>query len=417
MWCTVSAVCFWLLAITALISFGVCTCAMLLVAACLEIFFYARGDKRVPSSCFTSENIDDTEDFLLSQQCDAFVQHVRKDVTFHSRGHTYVCRAHALFVGHQGGRDDATTILLLHGNAASALCFAEVFDQLSEDFNVLALDMPGFGRLHCTRPTPRLETDFYTDFIVSFLAELSIPQVCVVGHSFGAFIAAHLACNSPQTVHQLLLFDAAGIFPTLGATGAYWAVFFKLSLLQTPRYFGKLGMWACFNWFHARGHSLESYYWYAVLGTPHAWGDRVMAGFISLSWKNAFWRAPVLPALERVQCRTATAYGEHDDVMPPHQGETLNELFGWPTMCFANSAHVPFRGDDAVDVGRHIVRFFRDVHTVGGAEGRTHGRRKSLDGASLLSFQSSFSTTHTQEMVESLYTHLLYSFDSGKAQP
>lgn len=374
---------------------------LLVVALLLEILFQIRRDVRISPSSILSD-LDAAEDKLLTNVCTSAVQHIWKEIIVSCEGIDYRCRGHALFIPHQQNVD-APTILLVHGNAASAFCFADLFDELSETFNVLAIDLPGFGRSQCPRPPKHVASEFFSTFVSTFLAEMSLNRVYVVAHSFGAYIAAELAVRSPQLVSHLMLLDAAGVFPTLGATGVYWAIFFKFSVLQWHRFLGGIGSWSFFNLFHASGSSLEVYYWHTVTGAADSWGDRAMADYIFLSWNRAYWREPALPTLARLRVPIATGYGKDDDIMPPHQGHAMEDVFGWPTESFVNSGHVPLHGQDVKDVVKYIHTFFaRDV-------GRSHGspaKSKQIDKRSLVMYQSCFSTTETMRTIRSLYTSL-----------
>jgi hypothetical protein len=42
--------------------------------------------------------------------------------------------------------DTSQNILLVHGNAATGICFVECLKNLSQNFNVYVLDLPGYGR-------------------------------------------------------------------------------------------------------------------------------------------------------------------------------------------------------------------------------------------------------------------------------
>lgn len=363
-------------------------------AILFELVFAIQGSTREDLSFDVAE----TEDILLRQKCKAPVRHNVKEITVSLGGTRFLCRVHMLCVSHKDHA--APTVLLLHGNASSAFCFAELFDELSEKFNILAVDIPGFGRSTSARPPKHQTSDFYAKFISALLVQMSLTKVYVIGHSFGGFVASLFAAQSPQSVTQLLLIDPAGIFPTLGATGAYWAVFFKWSLLQFHRNLGRVGTWMFSVFCHARRWGLESRYWYAVSGARDSWGDRVMAEYISLSWSRAYWLEPMLPALLDARIPIATAYGRHDCIMPPHQGRALHDIFGWPTRVLEDSGHVLLRGKDAYVLVQYIIEFFDDVQ-----------REKRLgnspvDRETLLSFKASFSTTESLGSIKAMYEYL-----------
>jgi pimeloyl-ACP methyl ester carboxylesterase len=77
----------------------------------------------------------------------------------------------------EAGDRSAPTLVCLHGiNAAgSSGEFREVFDDLADDYHVVAPDLPGFG---CSdRPPLRYSGAFYEDFVAAFLARYDEPHV------------------------------------------------------------------------------------------------------------------------------------------------------------------------------------------------------------------------------------------------
>ncbi len=90
-------------------------------------------------------------------------------------------------------------ILLLHGQPGKARDWAPVIDALGPDVDALALERPGW------------EAGAPTGLAGNALAALaaldarSIQRAVVVGHSFGAGVAAWLAFSSPDRVRALVL--------------------------------------------------------------------------------------------------------------------------------------------------------------------------------------------------------------------
>ena len=92
----------------------------------------------------------------------------------------------------EAGPEDAPTVVLLHGiNAAgSSGEFREVFDDLTDDYHVVAPDLPGFG---CSdRPPLQYSAALYEDFVADFLAEYDRSSV-VVSSLTTAYVAAALS--------------------------------------------------------------------------------------------------------------------------------------------------------------------------------------------------------------------------------
>jgi pimeloyl-ACP methyl ester carboxylesterase len=92
----------------------------------------------------------------------------------------------------EAGSPDAPTLVLLHGiNAAgSSGEFRTIFDDLADDYHVVAPDLPGFG---CSdRPPLQYSATLYGEFVADFLAEYETPSV-VVSSLTTAYVASALA--------------------------------------------------------------------------------------------------------------------------------------------------------------------------------------------------------------------------------
>lgn len=104
----------------------------------------------------------------------------------------------------EAGNPDDPDLILLHGiNAAgSSGEFRAVFDDLADDYHVIAPDLPGFG---CSdRPSLRYSTTFYTEFVGDFLAEYNEPSVIASSLS-AAYTLDALTSDTDLAVRDLLL--------------------------------------------------------------------------------------------------------------------------------------------------------------------------------------------------------------------
>jgi len=102
-----------------------------------------------------------------------------------------------------------TTLLLLHGSGGSLDSFDEVARTLAPCFDVVRLDLPGFGH---TGPRPdrdyRIET--WVGFVHQFAIEQGIGHCVLAGHSLGGNIAWNFALTHPEMVERLVLMNATG---------------------------------------------------------------------------------------------------------------------------------------------------------------------------------------------------------------
>jgi pimeloyl-ACP methyl ester carboxylesterase len=74
---------------------------------------------------------------------------------------------------------------------------------MPQRFHSLALDQRGFG--DSERPESGYRIPDLAGDVLSFLDALKIDRATVVGHSFGSFVARHLAMAHPERVARLVL--------------------------------------------------------------------------------------------------------------------------------------------------------------------------------------------------------------------
>jgi len=107
-------------------------------------------------------------------------------------------------------------LLLVHGWAGNIYNWKEVILPLSQNFRVIAVDLPGSGQSSCDSGR-QYTTTAYADFLAHFLDALQIKKASVLGNSMGGQVAAEFALNYPDRIEELILCDAAGAgnFPGL----------------------------------------------------------------------------------------------------------------------------------------------------------------------------------------------------------
>lgn len=98
---------------------------------------------------------------------------------------------------------DLTPVVCLHGLAVSHRYLAPLGRQLARTRQVYLPDLPGFGL--SAKPSFVYDAVAHADHIAAWLDVLGLPPACVVGHSFGAEVAAALAANHPHTTAALVL--------------------------------------------------------------------------------------------------------------------------------------------------------------------------------------------------------------------
>jgi pimeloyl-ACP methyl ester carboxylesterase len=107
---------------------------------------------------------------------------------------------------HYVERGSGEPLVLLHGNGSMIQDFESsgLIDLAAKDYSVIVFDRPGFG--HSDRPRNVVWTpDAQAELIKRALDQLSVSNATVLGHSWGASVAAALALKYPDLVRGLVL--------------------------------------------------------------------------------------------------------------------------------------------------------------------------------------------------------------------
>ena len=96
------------------------------------------------------------------------------------------------------------TLVLQHGFMSSTAYWENVANTLSENFEVIALDLPGFGARRCEPAVDSVNA--YVNDLLNRLAILDIDRFHLCGHSLGGMIAQELALIAPDRIDRLILY-------------------------------------------------------------------------------------------------------------------------------------------------------------------------------------------------------------------
>jgi pimeloyl-ACP methyl ester carboxylesterase len=91
------------------------------------------------------------------------------------------------------GKEDAKTIVYLHGWGQNIEMMKPIADPFSDEFNILILDLPGFGA--SDEPDSVWTCYDYIDCIHEMLEKLHIEKPIVIGHSFGGKLSLMYAAK------------------------------------------------------------------------------------------------------------------------------------------------------------------------------------------------------------------------------
>ena len=115
-------------------------------------------------------------------------------------------------IGYRVAGDKSKPVLfLLHGYPSSSHMFRNVLPRLSQDFYVLAPDLPGFGFSEVpSQENFEYSFDNYAKLINSFLEKFKIKKASFYLFDYGAPILMRIIENKPEMV-ELLIFQNGNI--------------------------------------------------------------------------------------------------------------------------------------------------------------------------------------------------------------
>lgn len=106
------------------------------------------------------------------------------------------------------GRPGLEPALLVHGLGGSSLNWTDLAQQLSDELDVHALDLPGFGRSH-----PNRSRDYsvraHADAVIGYIETSQRGPVHLIGNSMGGATALEVAVRRPDLVRTLTVISPA----------------------------------------------------------------------------------------------------------------------------------------------------------------------------------------------------------------
>lgn len=107
---------------------------------------------------------------------------------------------------HYAGSAAEHPLLLLHGTSTSGDSFRELMYGLADQYFLVAPDIPGFGFSDNTDP---YTLDHLIEWLASFIDQLQLESLTMVGHSFGGVLASAYSLSYPEDVSKLVLLSPA----------------------------------------------------------------------------------------------------------------------------------------------------------------------------------------------------------------
>lgn len=247
-------------------------------------------------------------------------------------------------------------ILLLHDGNNSLHTWSAWIDSLSGKYEVIALDLPGFG---LTGPHPRgsYSTFMYVSFLHQFTKAIKLPRFHLAGNGLGAQIAWFYATEHPSRLRRLILLNAPGFEKPQFSLVTFIAktpVLNRLLWRITPRSFLQIMLESIYADDSKVSESLLDRQFELMLrpGNRKALTDRAQVS------ENR----PPAAMVERISAPTLILWGAEDTQISPENAYEFHRLIpGSLLRIYQNTGHWPQEespGPTAKDVRSFLVGKF-----------------------------------------------------------
>ena len=133
-------------------------------------------------------------------------------------GQYWLWRGQKIYFVKAGHNPQLPPLLLVHGFGASTDHWRKNISELSQDFEVYAIDLLGFGRSQ--KPAWEYSGDLWRDQLHEFITENIQRPTVIAGNSLGGYSSLCVAEGYPQSVAGIILLNSAGPFTDTNPLGS-----------------------------------------------------------------------------------------------------------------------------------------------------------------------------------------------------
>ena len=143
------------------------------------------------------------------------------------KNQTITVDGQSIFYREAGDKENAPTILLLHGFPTSSHMFRNIIPALADKFHLVAPDYPGFG-YSSMPPVDKFEYTFdhLAQIVDKFITRIGLERYSLYVMDYGAPIGYRLAVKHPEKVEALIVQNGNAYDEGLGEfwepLKAYW---------------------------------------------------------------------------------------------------------------------------------------------------------------------------------------------------
>lgn len=143
------------------------------------------------------------------------------------KNQTITVDGQSIFYREAGDKENAPTILLLHGFPTSSHMFRNIIPALADKFHLVAPDYPGFG-YSSMPPVDKFEYTFdhLAEIVDKFITQIGLERYSLYVMDYGAPIGYRLAVKHPEMIEALIVQNGNAYDEGLGEfwkpLKAYW---------------------------------------------------------------------------------------------------------------------------------------------------------------------------------------------------
>lgn len=104
-------------------------------------------------------------------------------------------------------------LVLVHGYLGGSAMWAEQIEFFREHFDVVAVDLPGFGESADLKSHDSIPA--IASHVLQFLTDLGVDQFLLLGHSMGGMVVQQMTLDAPRRVQKLVCYGTGpvGVLP------------------------------------------------------------------------------------------------------------------------------------------------------------------------------------------------------------
>lgn len=251
-------------------------------------------------------------------------------------------------------------VLMIHGFGGSLRNFSKLADLLKTNYEVIRIDLPGFGLSDAPDmgPNPNY-LKMYNDYISFIIDTLHLDSVYVIGNSMGGGVAWMMAAQHPRNVRKLVLISSAGY--DLGNISS------RLTIFK----------------YKAAGDLLFGRGWPMFMsesGMKHSFADKSKVDQATWELNNHFYNRegniqnmlamarshqfPDSSYIKKVECPTLIIWGQQDSTIPVSHAEKFHRDIPNSKVIILNPCgHTP-QMERPEDVAIDFVKFAEGLDSI-----------------------------------------------------